>query len=81
MYNDVRNPSREAPEPLRAAREFSERLWQRTADYLDVDLPRKAVLHVHQVFCEITWRLRCWALGFRSFREGTGKNLNSVLIC
>jgi hypothetical protein len=50
MYNDVRNPTPDAPEPLAAGRDFAERLWRRTAAYLDADLPVKAAQHFHQAF-------------------------------
>src|SRR5579871_2856559 len=53
MYNDVRNPPSDAAEPLLNGREFCDRLWRRSADYLDADLPRKASQHFHQAFWEM----------------------------
>ena len=53
MYNRVRNPPAGAPKQLLDARNFSERLWHRTADYLDIDLPEKAAQHFHQAFWEM----------------------------
>src|SRR5262249_25253497 len=53
MYNRVRNPLSNAPNQLLNAREFSEELWRRTADYLDADLPKKAAQQFHQAFWEM----------------------------
>src|SRR5260221_688279 len=53
MYNSLRNPASDADERVLSGRTFSEELWARTADYLDLDLPEKAAQHFHQSFWEM----------------------------
>src|ERR1700687_2316210 len=53
MYNRVSKPRGDAPRQLLNAREFSEQLWRRTANYVDADLPEKAAQHFHQAFWEM----------------------------
>jgi len=49
----VCGPRRRAAEPFAQARRFTERLWERTAGYVDTDLPAKAAQHFHQAFWEM----------------------------
>ena len=81
MYNRVRVPAADAPEQLLNAREFSERLWRRTADYLDEDLPTKASQHFHQAFWEMYLAATLLELGLplvarnKRQRPGVGPDL------
>lgn len=53
MYNRLKNPEPGAHEYVIKGREFAERLWSRTGQYLDVDLPEKAAQRFHQAFWEM----------------------------
>ena len=53
-YNRLRNlPAGESLEYLTRGRAFSEKLWERTSEYVDTDLPDKATRQFHQCFWEM----------------------------
>lgn len=53
-YNKLRNlPAGDNQEYLIRGRAFCEKLWERTSDYVDTDLPDKATRQFHQCFWEM----------------------------
>ena len=53
-YNRLRNPpAGESRKYLVRGREFLEKLWERTSEYVDSDLPDKATRQFHQCFWEM----------------------------
>jgi hypothetical protein len=53
MYNRLRNPAPDASVQVTRGRAWSEELWTRTSEYLDDDLPDKAMRAFHQCFWEM----------------------------
>jgi len=53
MYDQLRNPTADAPIQVTRGRAWSEELWALTSPYLDEDLPDKATRAFHQCFWEM----------------------------